>query len=202
MNKSESKYFHTAVLMDEALIELLEYKDFEYITVKELCERAGVNRSTFYLHYESLSDLLSECVEYIIGNFQTYFAGKANSFPEDLEFAGTTDLILVTPEYLAPYLTYIKENQKTFRAGVLHGKHLQSADIFSKLFQHIFNPILEKFHCPENERKYVINFYINGIISIIMTWLEQDCQDSEALIMDVIIRCVRPFDIVEEEKNE
>ena len=47
MNKSESKYFNTALLMDEALIQLLEVKDYEYITVKEICEKAGVNRSTF-----------------------------------------------------------------------------------------------------------------------------------------------------------
>lgn len=33
--------------MDEALILLLEDKDFEYITVKEICRKAGVNRSTF-----------------------------------------------------------------------------------------------------------------------------------------------------------
>ena len=53
MNKNESKYFNTAVRMDKALIELLEKKDFEYITIKEICQAAGVNRSTFYLHYEN-----------------------------------------------------------------------------------------------------------------------------------------------------
>ena len=64
LNKAESKYFSTAVKMNEALIECLEKKDFEYITVKEICEKAGVNRSTFYLHYETITDLLKECVEY------------------------------------------------------------------------------------------------------------------------------------------
>ena len=53
MNKNESKYFNTAILFDEALIYLLENKDIEYITIKEICNKAGVNRSTFYLHYEN-----------------------------------------------------------------------------------------------------------------------------------------------------
>ena len=57
MNKSESKYFATAARMDEAFLELIEKKDFAYITVKEICEKAGVNRSTFYLHYETVSDV-------------------------------------------------------------------------------------------------------------------------------------------------
>lgn len=58
MNKSESKYYNTALLMDEALLLLLEKKEYEFITVKEICVKAGVNRSTFYLHYESIDDLL------------------------------------------------------------------------------------------------------------------------------------------------
>ena len=45
MNKSESKYYNTALLMDEALLLLLEKKDYEFITVKEICAKAGVNRS-------------------------------------------------------------------------------------------------------------------------------------------------------------
>ena len=65
MNKSESKYFNTALRMDEALLALLERKDLEYITVKELCQQAGVNRSTFYLHYETIGDLVSETVELV-----------------------------------------------------------------------------------------------------------------------------------------
>ena len=47
MNKSESKYFNTALCMDEALIALLEVKDLEYITVKEICEKAGYNLFLF-----------------------------------------------------------------------------------------------------------------------------------------------------------
>lgn len=44
MNKSESKYFNTARRMDEALLALLLEKELPYITVKELCARAGVSR--------------------------------------------------------------------------------------------------------------------------------------------------------------
>ena len=69
MNKNESKYFNTAVKMDKALLELLEKKDFEYITIKEICALAEVNRSTFYLHYENTSDLLKETTQYITDSF-------------------------------------------------------------------------------------------------------------------------------------
>ena len=74
MNKNESKYFNTAVKMDKALLELLEKKDFEYITIKEICALAEVNRSTFYLHYENTSDLLKETTQYITDSFLSYFS--------------------------------------------------------------------------------------------------------------------------------
>lgn len=38
--------------MDEALLALLEKKEFAYITIRELCAAAGGNHSTFYLHYQ------------------------------------------------------------------------------------------------------------------------------------------------------
>lgn len=69
MKKSESRYFHTAARMDQAFLELLDRKDMEYITVKEICEKAGVNRSTFYLHYENIGDLLSESIRYMNDQF-------------------------------------------------------------------------------------------------------------------------------------
>ena len=69
MNKSESKYFNTALLMDEALLFLLEKKDFEFISVKEICDKAGVSRSTFYLHYENMNDLLVEALSLINKRF-------------------------------------------------------------------------------------------------------------------------------------
>lgn len=76
MNKNESKYFNTARLMDEALLLLLDKKEYEFITVKEICQKAGVNRSTFYLHYEGVEDLFRETVEMISERFFEAFNGE------------------------------------------------------------------------------------------------------------------------------
>ena len=80
MNKSESKYFNTAVRMDNALISLLKKKPLEYITVSELCTEAGVNRSTFYLHYETIEDILEETARYLIEEFLSYFSSDEMRF--------------------------------------------------------------------------------------------------------------------------
>lgn len=111
MNKSESKYFATAARMDEAFLELIEKKDFAYITVKEICEKAGVNRSTFYLHYETVGDLLEESVQHIIDRFVEFMPYDTADFLKKLNECPIEELYLITPEYLTPYLTYIKEHR-------------------------------------------------------------------------------------------
>ena len=59
MNKSESKYFNTRPAYGRGgSSRCWRRKDLEYITVKEICHQAGVNRSTFYLHYETIADLV------------------------------------------------------------------------------------------------------------------------------------------------
>ena len=57
MNRSESKYFNTARRMDEALLSLLEEKDFAYITVREICAAAGIkSTSTVHAYLKVLED--------------------------------------------------------------------------------------------------------------------------------------------------
>lgn len=50
----------TKRLIREALLGLLETNPLEKIKVSQLCESAGVNRATFYRHYESIHDVLRE----------------------------------------------------------------------------------------------------------------------------------------------
>ena len=104
--------------MDEAFLKLLEKKDFSYITVKEICERAGVNRSTFYLHYETVSDLLAESARYIIDQFIEAMPHDTAEFMERLQTRPLEELYLITPEYLEPYLNYIKEYKRVFRTAL------------------------------------------------------------------------------------
>ena len=190
MNKSDGKYFNTAVKMDLALISLLKKKDFEYITVKELCEVAGVNRSTFYLHYETIGDLLTETTSYLINGFISYFDVESTDFVSNISKCDPKELIFITERYLTPYLTYIKENKEVFSTALSNRKSLGLEKIYNQMFKHIFNPILEKFNYPVEDRKYVIKYYLNGITAIVSEWLMEDCEKSTSDVVHIIEACV------------
>lgn len=192
MNKSESKYFNTALLMDEALIALLKEKDLEYITVKEICERAGVNRSTFYLHYETITDLIDEAIETIDKSFSSYFAKDTNEFVDTIGTTDLKDLVLITQEYLLPYLAFIRENKNVYRAAFRNPNQLQANVRYENLKKYIIQPILKKFEVPEAFHKYYIAYYIQGTMAIIKEWLRDDCRDHVETVAAVIEECVRP----------
>ena len=192
MNRSESKYFSTAVKMDEAFLALLEKKDFAYITVKEICAAAGVNRSTFYLHYETINDLLSESASYINRQFLDYMKKDAAAFVAKLRTCPTDELYLVTPEYLKPYLSYIRQHRRLFRTATENAQLLGLSDAYDRMCRHVFSPILERFGIPEADRAYRMAFYIHGLMAIIAQWLKADCADPIAHIIFIMQTCVMP----------
>ena len=186
MNKSESKYFNTAIKMDEAFMEILEQKDFEYISVKEICERAGVNRSTFYLHYETVNDLLEESINCMNEKFLEYFNQSSDAFVGRIPTADLDELYLVTPDYLKPYLEYIKEHQRIFLTAMKRSTALRLGDTFDRMYTHVLNPIMERFSIPEKEKKYLLSFYMNGILAVIKTWISGNCEDDIDYIVKII----------------
>lgn len=190
MNKNESKYFNTAILFDESLIYLLEKKDIKYITVKEICNKAGVNRSTFYLHYENINDLVEETMNYVNKKFIDYFNENTKEFVNKIKESSLEDLKLVEKEYLTPYLTFINDNKSLFKASFSNPIGMNAFDRYNNLKKHIIIPILEKFNIVEKEQDYIIAFYINGIIAIIKEWIKTGCKDSISDIENIIIKCV------------
>ncbi len=60
MAKTDQRVILTKRLLKDSLIKLLKEKSIFKITIRELCDIAGINRSTFYKYYDSQYDLLQE----------------------------------------------------------------------------------------------------------------------------------------------
>lgn len=190
MNKSESKYFNTAIKMNDALVTLLARKPFEYITVSEICKEAGVNRSTFYLHYENTLDLLSETTKRMLDSFLSYFPVETERITTQFSNCELNELNYISSEYLHPYLSYIKGNRLVFSTAMAHSVSFGFDSIYRRMFQYIFNPILARFRYPEGDRQYVMMFYLNGIIAIVVQWLNEGCEKTEEEIARIIQECI------------
>ena len=194
MNKSESKYYHTSLLMNQALIELLNKKEYQYITIKEICKKAGVNRSTFYLHYDNINDLLYETIDNLNKEFFLCFGEEERDITKKIQNNRKEELVLITPKYLMPYLEHVKKNKVVYQVSAKYPMLMQSLKKYKYLQKEILFPIFSSFNILENEKKYISAYYINGVYAIVDEWIKRDCQDDTSFICDLIIKCVRPFE--------
>ena len=189
MNRNESKYFNTAARMDEALLALLEKKEFEFITVREICEAAGVNRSTFYLHYENTRELLDESVGALQKKFWECFGREHSDIGSRIVTAGTDELLFITPEYLAPYLEFVKQNRRVYAVAMRMPDAFDTHGTLNML-RSIIDPILSRFGVPSDRREYMMAYYLNGISAVVGEWLKNDCRDPVDMMISVIEQCV------------
>ncbi len=189
MNKNESKYFKSAEKMHTALLTLLDSKDFELISVKEICETAGVNRSTFYLHYDNVNDLLQETVEAV---YKDFFGRFGTQEPETIDVVDKNEdeLFLVTPKYLMPYLDFVEENQKLFYLMYEKNEMMGAEKTYETWFKTIFGPILTRFGVPQKEQPFIMVFYLKGIIGVVTEWVRGGCAESKDEIISVIQKCI------------
>ena len=173
MGGRQLRYFETAELMDEALLQLLADKDLEFITVKEICERAGVNRSTFYLHYETI---LNEMQEVDAEAVMSRIDGNA---PKE-------ELYFVTSEFLEPYLRYIKANKRLFSTVLKRSEQLRLERYYEDMLSLVITPVLDRFKVPETDRGYLMAFFMKGLVAMLEHWISRDCADSVGYVSGMI----------------
>ena len=196
MNKNESKYFNTARLMDEALLLLLDKKEYEFITIKDICQKAGVNRSTFYLHYEGVDDLFREAVEMINKRFSETFDGEKI----DVQGCSVEDCFLITSKFLTPYLNFILQNKRVFRLMCTKPKLFGTETTFKRMYVELFGPIMRKFGVSEKDMPYILGYYAGGIISVVKCWAENDCDKPVDELVALITKLL-PRSLAEDKRN-
>ena len=141
MNAIDPRVKRTKKMFKDALKELmLTHDDYMEITVKELCEKAELNRRTFYLHYEYIDDVLLEIQEDFSKEF--YEATKQYDHIREIEPVVKVffDLHESNPIYekiiLSPTQDYLREMMRSRTVSVLDEndnlKAIRSHDIITQ----------------------------------------------------------------------
>ena len=151
----------TKRLLRESLLELLHEKPVDHITVKELCECAELNRSTFYAYYTDVSALYEEMGNELADALLKHIQTMNN------QSGLNTELML----------TYIRDNCEMFRLLVYCDHYTDlNQSIIKRIFRGFFDiPLKGDLHCLPEEREYVLQFLFLGGTGIIHRWVLNDC---------------------------
>ena len=163
MEKQESRRIQmTKLLIRSALIELMDEKNFERITIKELCERANVNRTTFYLHYSDQRSVLTDVKETV--------CKKTVAMIGEADFSDPT-------YFVEQFLTYIKENDRQFRILFFHDE----GDTFRfSLMDAVAKELIQYLPTTADPQTdaFAFAYLMSGSLSIIIEWMKTNYERS------------------------
>ena len=162
--KEDRRIGKTLKSIREAIIDLIEEKDIPQITVKELAERANINRKTFYMHYSSIEDILDKIENEIIEKFLSVL-NKYDFFQEKFDqYAFFNSLNDVINEDFDFYKKLISANSYNF--------------LLIKVKKILKDTIIERFDKKLNTNKEVLNLYAefaaSGVMSMYIEWFNMD----------------------------
>lgn len=161
------------IMLKNAMMDLLREKNtVEKISVKELCERAELNRSTFYAHYNEPKDLFEEICNEILDSTRMHL----------VKIAGENDA--GAHKYILSFLQYIKKNDNQFRT-LLISTHTEFKTRFMQqsVVQFIDNL---QIAIPSEIEQYVYSYILNGSTGIIIQWIRSDYSVREETIVELL----------------
>ena len=152
----------TKMLLQNALVDLMLEKAVGKISVKELTQKADVNRSTFYLHYLDIYDMLeqmeNEFVETIQGFFHDFFTPLPTSMPLTL-FVNISEWLEQDKEY------YVKLLRGSASGYIFEELESRIRDEFLTLLYLIF---LDEESLDPRTR---VNFTVSGTVGVLRMWV-------------------------------
>ena len=152
----------TKMLLQNALVDLMLEKAVGKISVKELTQKADVNRSTFYLHYLDIYDMLeqmeNEFVETIQGFFHDFFTPLPTSMPLTL-FVNISEWLEQDKEY------YVKLLRGSASGYIFEELESRIRDEFLTLLYLIF---LDE---ESLDLRTHVNFTVSGTVGVLRMWV-------------------------------
>lgn len=157
----------THKLLWEALMALLSEQTFEEISVKDICERAMVHRTTFYKHYEDKYALLER------GMRQMYEALVAEEHAPPSTFSADRP-----PPYFIRLFEHVAQHRQFYKL-MLSGEGVSG---FRKLVKDYITEVAEakmREFFPASQPPPVpltmhVQFFAGGVLSLLAWWLENE----------------------------
>jgi len=178
--KEDRRVKYTKMVLKESLIDLLSKKDIAAVTIKQICEKADINRATFYSHYADQYDLLRKIEDEFLENVKVYIA----IFKQK-----KTDAVLV--EVLEKIFEYIKDNAKLCKHLLSQQGNLEFQKRIMMLIYDTNIVIKPGESLKKGEEEYMYSFIITGCVGVIHKWLEEGMKQSSRTMAAMIFNSVK-----------
>lgn len=152
----------TKSLIKGAFIELVEEKGFDHVTIKDICNKALINRNTFYLHYYDKVDLLNKIASEVFveqENTISFVSNKENVSRESIK-KGLLETFNVLSKEIEFYRVILLDSSMS--------------GFIDKFANELKNRYIKNLNIDYKSHIIEFDYIFYGIVGVIKNWIIKD----------------------------
>ena len=173
--KVDLRIIKTNKVLYEALIELLKTQTFEEVKVSDICEKALVNRSTFYAHFNDKYELVSS----LINNFKESLISELNNIDKNISLK----------EYylklIEVFLTHVEGSEDIYRSILINNRNSIMMDMIYNTIAEDITPRV-KNNVKDIPEELFISYHLGAIVNVGIDWLKNNKKYSKKEILEYL----------------
>jgi len=181
MNSFDARVRYTRMIIEQCFLDLLQEKPVSKITVTELCEKARINRATFYKHYQDVPQLLEKLEEDLFTQIREMFNDRA----ENME------------AMLLEMMDYTRREWKRFMAlGSDNGDPNLMTKTFLLCYENAYPLVASSMQgMPEEKIQMLFHYLSQGSGGILTWWIRDGMRsDPEQVVAFLMKLCTSAVD--------
>ena len=173
-NKLDLRIIKTNNTLYEALVLLLKEKTFEEIKVSDICQKALVNRSTFYSHFNDKYELFMSLINNLKQELET-----------DLKSIDETNLKKYYLKLIEIFLNHIEGKENIYRSILINNRNSIIMDmIYDTITEDINSKIKQNDKNVPND--IFTSYYLGAIVNVGVEWFKNDKKYSKEEILEYL----------------
>ena len=157
--------------LHEALISLIIERGWEKVSVQEICDRANVGRSTFYVHFADKEELLLSGFEHLHAAMDALRGAAKGKFA-----------------FAEALLEHAQENLRIFRAVVGKKSGQMVLRRFKEVVVRLVDAELQALKLGDDERAVVARYIGGGFVEILTNWLDRPARADPKTVASTFVR--------------
>ncbi|MDY4848886.1 MAG: TetR/AcrR family transcriptional regulator [Bacilli bacterium] len=165
------KSMKTKEAISLAVFILMRKKPYEEITVKEICERAGISRMSFYRYYNQKDDIFVDFCDLRFEEFYSQFSKNPN---------------VTMKEFVLSILLYFKKYSKQLLTLQEAGKSQILLGQLNSYSRYVFATLKSNYAINKKDNPLIASFLSGGLFNVLMLWLKEGMKRTPEETADLI----------------
>lgn len=182
--KSDRRVIRTQELLLDALVVLLMERGYEKLTIQNLLDKAGVGRATFYAHFQSKEDLLSQSIGRLRSALTVQWRSANSNFKEIKQLGFTL-----------PFFQHLESHRRIYHATIGRESEWTVEQHMQRMLKGLVREDLGRLHKGQANAAALdlaVHYVVGSLWAIVVWWMECKHPVSHEEIEDIFQRSTFP----------